>query len=196
MRDIARGGRLRSRRTTHVEAGCWRAALVRGMRARGAASAARCPACGTWRGASQRAACCQPTALGAVRCNVQRASLCAPSKKEVPVDEIAETCSALLHALFALPYVVGGAFASRLGDERVAMRQQFACSPAQKPLKGFAGSQKDDTMPGVRQLKAQYERIRLSSPSNSLVRYYCGTRESGASGQPKEAKRYCRYSFR
>ena len=112
MRDIARGGRLHSRRTTHVEAGCWRAALVRGMRARGAASAARCPAYGTWRGASQRAACCQPTALGAVRCNVQRASLCAPSKKEVSVDEIAETCSA--SPCVVRPTMCGGAGRLRL----------------------------------------------------------------------------------
>ena len=176
MLNAACGDGLRSCETSRVVEGCDRAERRMSRRAADARPwfAAR------GRVAPQAPRAAQPTAPGAVRrvatCNALLYALLLRRRCRWMRSP---RRAALLHALFAPPCVAGRGVCVSIG-------RRARCHVATICL--FTS--------GVRQLKAQYERIRLSSPSNSLVRYYCGTRESGASGQPKEAKRYCRYSFR
>ena len=193
MLNAACGDGLRSCETSRVVEGCDRAERRMSRRAADARPwfAAR------GRVAPQAPRAAQPTAPGAVRrvatCNALLYALLLRRRCRWMRSP---RRAALLHALFAPPCVAGRGVCVSIGRRarcRGATICLFTCT---KTVEGVRRFTKRRYNAGVRQLKAQYERIRLSSPSNSLVRYYCGTRESGASGQPKEAKRYCRYSFR
>lgn len=96
-----------------------------------------------------------PLPLGASRCKT-----CKPGAK---------TCSRT--ACTQMRQRAGGRFSRRrprgyLSNRQLTLKQQFACSPAQKGCRGFAAMIKESTIRGVRQLieKSQYS-IRLSSPS-------------------------------